>query len=64
MFHVTAVVLHCFGLKMFPNKGGNKVVLGGLGVIMLAIGSDVRGFKPGEGKLIFKGIKIRITTAF
>jgi hypothetical protein len=31
------------------------VVLGGVMVIVLAIGSKVREFKPGQGQQIFKG---------
>jgi hypothetical protein len=33
--------------------------LGGLVVIVLAIGPKVRGFKPDRGRWIFKGDKIR-----
>jgi hypothetical protein len=35
------------------------VVLGGLVVSVLAIVFRVRGFKPGRGRWIFKGDKIR-----
>jgi hypothetical protein len=31
------------------------VVLSGLVIIVLAIGPQVRGFKPGRGQLIFEG---------
>jgi hypothetical protein len=33
-------------------------------VIVLAIGPKVRGFKPGRGRRIFKGDKIRNKTSF
>jgi hypothetical protein len=32
--------------------------------IVLAIGSKVRGFKPGRGPCILRAIEIRITTSF
>jgi hypothetical protein len=36
----------------------NKIVtLGGIVVSVLAIGPKVRGFKPGQGRWIFKGDK-------
>jgi hypothetical protein len=38
-----------------------KVALGGLVVSVLAAGFKVRGFKPGRGRWIFKGDKIRST---
>jgi hypothetical protein len=34
------------------------VVLGGVMVIVLAIGTKVRGFKPGQERWIFRAIKI------
>jgi hypothetical protein len=40
------------------------VVLGGLAVIVLAIGPKVCGLKSGRERLIFKGYKIRSTTSF
>jgi hypothetical protein len=33
-------------------------------VLVLAIELKVRGFKPGRGRLIFKGCKILITISF
>jgi hypothetical protein len=33
------------------------IVLGGLVVIVLAIGPKIRGFQPGRGRWIFKGGK-------
>jgi hypothetical protein len=33
-------------------------------VIVFAIGPKVRGFKPGQGRWIFKGHEIRSTTSF
>jgi hypothetical protein len=41
----------------------NLVVLGGLVVIVLAIGPKVRGFKPGRGRWSLRTIKIRSTTS-
>jgi hypothetical protein len=41
-----------------------EVGLCGALVIVLAIGLNVRGFKFGRGRLIFKGDKIRSTTSF
>jgi hypothetical protein len=41
-----------------------EAALGGLVVIVLAIGPKVHGFKPGRGRHIFKGDKIRRTTVF
>jgi hypothetical protein len=35
------------------------VALGGLVVIVFAVGTKVRGFKPGQGRWIFKGHKTR-----
>jgi hypothetical protein len=35
-----------------------SVALGGLVVNVLATGPKFRRFKPGRGKLIFKGVKI------
>jgi hypothetical protein len=40
------------------------VAVGGLLVSVLAIGPNVRGFKTGQGRCIFKGDKIRSTTSF
>jgi hypothetical protein len=41
------------------------VVLGGLVVIVLAIGTKIREFRPGRGRWIFlRAIKIRSTTSF
>jgi hypothetical protein len=37
---------------------------GGLGVSVLASGTQVRGFKPGRSRRIFKGGKIIITPSF
>jgi hypothetical protein len=37
---------------------------GGLGVSMLAFGTQVRGFKPGQSRQIFKGKKILRTPSF
>ena len=35
-------------------EGGNAIVSpGGLGVVILASGSEVRGFDPGQGRWIF-----------
>jgi hypothetical protein len=45
-----------------PNQ--NVVALGGLVVSVLATGPKVRGFKPGRGRWIFKGDKIRSTPSF
>jgi hypothetical protein len=39
------------------------VDLGGLVVGVLPIGLQVRGFKPGQGRWIFKGVKIHSTTS-
>jgi hypothetical protein len=39
------------------------VVLGGIVIIVLAIGPKVRGFKPSRGRYIFKG-DINSTTSF
>jgi hypothetical protein len=41
-----------------------SVVLSGLVFSVLAIGLEVRGFKPDGGRWIFKGDKIRITPSF
>jgi hypothetical protein len=38
-------------------KDETQDILGGLVVIVLAMGLKVRGFKPGRGRLIFKGDK-------
>jgi hypothetical protein len=35
------------------------VIVGGVMVVVIAIGSKVRGFKVGRGRWIFKGDKIR-----
>jgi hypothetical protein len=40
------------------------IVLGGLVVIVLAIGSKIRGFQPGRCRWIFKGGKNRSTISF
>jgi hypothetical protein len=40
------------------------VVLGGILIIVFAIGPKVRGFKPGRGQWIFKGNNIRRTPSF
>jgi hypothetical protein len=40
------------------------VALSGLVVTVIATGPRVRGFKPGRGRWIFKGDKIRSTTYF
>ena len=37
---------------------------GGSVVIILATGSDVRGFKPGRGRWIFQSVKILSMTSF
>jgi hypothetical protein len=42
----------------------SMVALGGLVVIVLAIGPKVRVFKPGRAPWIFNGYKIRSTTSF
>jgi hypothetical protein len=34
-----------------------QVILGGLVVIVLAIGPKVHGFRPSQGRYIFKGVK-------
>jgi hypothetical protein len=53
------IIRNCFGYC-----NGWDIVLGGVMVIVLAIGPKVRGFKPGLGQWIFKGEKIRSTTSF
>jgi hypothetical protein len=39
------------------------VSVGGL-LVSVLVGPKVRGFKPGRGRWIFKGVKIRSTTFF
>jgi hypothetical protein len=41
-----------------------SVIFGGLVVIVLAIGSKVRGFKPSRGRWNFKGNKISSKNSF
>jgi hypothetical protein len=40
------------------------VILDGIMVTVLVIGAKVRGFKPGQGRRIFKSYKIRNTPSF
>jgi hypothetical protein len=44
--------------KNTRKSNASVVVLGGVMVIVLAIGRKVRGFKPGRGQWIFKDDKI------
>jgi hypothetical protein len=46
------------------NVIGNISGFGGLGVSVLAYGTQVRGFKPGRSSRIFKGGKILSTPSF
>jgi hypothetical protein len=41
-----------------------SVALGGVMVCVLGTEPKIRGFKPGRGRRIFKGNKIRSTTSF
>jgi hypothetical protein len=40
------------------------LVLGGLAVIVLANGPEVRGFKPGQDDELLKAIKVHSTISF
>jgi hypothetical protein len=42
----------------------NNVTLGGLVVSVLAIGPEVRGFKPADNDGLLRAIKFRSTTSF
>jgi hypothetical protein len=44
-------------LKRFLYTKERTVVLGGVVVVVLATGPNVRGFEPGRGQYIFKGIR-------
>jgi membrane-associated protease RseP (regulator of RpoE activity) len=46
-----------------PVVTNNIVTLGGLMVIVPAVGLKVRGFRPGRGRWILRAIKIRSTTS-
>jgi hypothetical protein len=59
---------HCFVSLLYMRINLTKfsvtfVILSGLVVIVLAIGSKVRGFKPDCGRWIFKGDKIHSMTS-
>jgi hypothetical protein len=52
--------LHVVCLPRYSRWGG----FGGLGVSVLAFGTQVRGFKSGRSRRIFKGEKILSTSSF
>jgi hypothetical protein len=53
-------ILGLLNFKVRCNKSG----FGGLGVSVLASGTQVRGFKSGRSRRIFKGVKILSTRSF
>jgi hypothetical protein len=50
--------------SFYKNLPSQKVDIGGLVVIVLAIGTNAHVFKPGRGRWILRVIKIRSTTSF
>jgi hypothetical protein len=61
---VSSKFQNCIRLYEASRPSGYTVGLGGLVVIILAIGSNVRGLKPVEDDRFLRAIKIRSTTAF
>jgi hypothetical protein len=58
---VVSVLLRISSLKLHATL---HVELGGLMIIVIATGPKVRCFKPGQGRWIFKGDNIRLTSSF
>jgi hypothetical protein len=53
-----------YTLKSFMNVSSHEVLLGGIVVIVSAIGPKFHGFKPGRRRWILRVIKVRSTTSF